>query len=309
MTNWLDFLRLFSEKNKHLTRTELLQKAKFSFVKLKDYYEQYGGGDCSLCGSSGTNKSTCPRNPDAKNPNPAKHPNASVAAPVVVRASSVKAPAVPVVVRASSVKAPAVVPLLDPLSQLIDKLDTLEDLSTLSEDEINIIIDYSSTNLSQEEKQALKTLIPKTKFIEGWVNCFTGKVQKEEKDSFFLQLVSRIQCYLKYADNTYLIDLPRAVVKANSVHPSAAVRANSVKAPAAVVRVNSVKPVVAQKGKTAPVDDERGCVEQSDKKYRERPSPPFPANQCCGEKMKGNDGRMYESRADKNGTCKWYVLK
>lgn len=28
---------------------------------------------CSICGAEGTNKSTCPLNPDAKNPNPAKH--------------------------------------------------------------------------------------------------------------------------------------------------------------------------------------------------------------------------------------------
>ena len=38
---------------------------------------QYGGGQCSLCGSEGTTKATCPLNPDAKNPSAAKHPNAS----------------------------------------------------------------------------------------------------------------------------------------------------------------------------------------------------------------------------------------
>lgn len=31
---------------------------------------------CSLCGSPGTNKSTCPCNPNARSPNPSKHPNA-----------------------------------------------------------------------------------------------------------------------------------------------------------------------------------------------------------------------------------------
>ena len=30
-------------------------------------------GMCSLCGAHGTNKSTCPLNPQAKNPNPLKH--------------------------------------------------------------------------------------------------------------------------------------------------------------------------------------------------------------------------------------------
>lgn len=35
---------------------------------------QYGSGKCSICGSLGTSKLTCPLNPDAKNPNPSKHP-------------------------------------------------------------------------------------------------------------------------------------------------------------------------------------------------------------------------------------------
>lgn len=37
-------------------------------------YHQTGGGACSLCRSPGTTKITCPWNPKAKNPNPAKHP-------------------------------------------------------------------------------------------------------------------------------------------------------------------------------------------------------------------------------------------
>jgi len=109
MTKLSQFLKLFSEKNQHLTHAEVLQKAKISFMKLTNYYEQYGGGNCSLCGSPGTTKSTCPRNPDATNPNPAKHPNASGAAAAaapsapaaLVRASSVKSP---VMVRQKSVK-------------------------------------------------------------------------------------------------------------------------------------------------------------------------------------------------------------
>ena len=41
------------------------------------------------------------------------------------------------------------------------------------------------------------------------------------------------------------------------------------------------------------------------KKYKDRPSPSSPANKNCGKKMKGNDGNMYESRANKNGDCSW----
>ena len=38
------------------------------------FFSQSGGGKCSLCGSPGTTKTTCPLNPDATNPNPKKHP-------------------------------------------------------------------------------------------------------------------------------------------------------------------------------------------------------------------------------------------
>lgn len=37
-----------------------------------------GGGSCSLCGSPGTHKGTCPLNPEATKPNWDKHPNAAV---------------------------------------------------------------------------------------------------------------------------------------------------------------------------------------------------------------------------------------
>ena len=40
-------------------------------------------------------------------------------------------------------------------------------------------------------------------------------------------------------------------------------------------------------------------------KYRNRPSPPFPANSCCNQVMPGNNGLMYKSVPDKNGVCKW----
>lgn len=41
------------------------------------------------------------------------------------------------------------------------------------------------------------------------------------------------------------------------------------------------------------------------KKYSKRPSPPFPANDFCGKKKKGNDGKMYISKPNKNGVCRW----
>lgn len=52
----------------------------------------------------------------------------------------------------------------------------------------------------------------------------------------------------------------------------------------------------------------RGCVAQHSSKYTSRPSPPYPANECCNRKMTGNDGQMYVSKMDKNGICKWIKL-
>jgi hypothetical protein len=53
----------------------------------------------------------------------------------------------------------------------------------------------------------------------------------------------------------------------------------------------------------------RDCVMQEAGKYQSRPSPPYPANECCGEIMEGNDGQMWMSKADKNGVCRWSKAK
>ena len=45
--------------------------------------------------------------------------------------------------------------------------------------------------------------------------------------------------------------------------------------------------------------------QRTSKKYVTRKSPPYSAAQYCGKKMEGNDGQMYESRANKNGVCAW----
>ena len=41
------------------------------------------------------------------------------------------------------------------------------------------------------------------------------------------------------------------------------------------------------------------------KKYKNRKSPPYPANENCNKKMKGNDGNMYISKPNKNNICSW----
>ena len=47
------------------------------------------------------------------------------------------------------------------------------------------------------------------------------------------------------------------------------------------------------------------CKKQSEAKYRERNSPPFPANKCKTLKKRGNDGFMYKSISNKNGVFRW----
>jgi hypothetical protein len=48
-----------------------------------------------------------------------------------------------------------------------------------------------------------------------------------------------------------------------------------------------------------------GCVRQFTKKYMERSSPAFPANQCRGSVKMGNDGQAYESTRNSNGIYTW----
>lgn len=41
------------------------------------------------------------------------------------------------------------------------------------------------------------------------------------------------------------------------------------------------------------------------KKYSNRKSPPYPANDYCNKRKKGNDGLMYISKPNKNKVCSW----
>jgi hypothetical protein len=52
----------------------------------------------------------------------------------------------------------------------------------------------------------------------------------------------------------------------------------------------------------------RGCSKQFTKKYLYRNSPSFPANNCRGNIINGNDGKLYRSTPDKNGIYKWKRL-
>ena len=47
------------------------------------------------------------------------------------------------------------------------------------------------------------------------------------------------------------------------------------------------------------------CKVSTDKKYSERPSPPYPANDCKNEVLEGNDKNKYISVPDKNDVYRW----
>lgn len=50
------------------------------------------------------------------------------------------------------------------------------------------------------------------------------------------------------------------------------------------------------------------CVRQTSKVYTDRSSPPYLAEDCPGQTMKGNNGKMYIS--EKRGSkYKWYIIK
>ena len=55
-------------------------------------------------------------------------------------------------------------------------------------------------------------------------------------------------------------------------------------------------PRVKKASPTARPPKQGGCVRQTSPKYRDRPSPPFPANECRGQIKDGNNGNLYQSR-------------
>lgn len=49
----------------------------------------------------------------------------------------------------------------------------------------------------------------------------------------------------------------------------------------------------------------RSEIVKSTKHYQNRPSPPIPANQHCGEKRLGNNKKIWTSRPNVLGICSW----
>lgn len=50
------------------------------------------------------------------------------------------------------------------------------------------------------------------------------------------------------------------------------------------------------------------CVKETKQKYTVRNSPTYSAAKCKGTRKKGNDGKLYASKPDKNGVYKWVAV-
>ena len=96
----------------------------------------------------------------------------------------------------------------------------------------------------------------------------------------------------------------KSVAKKSVVKPKKSV----VKAKKSVTKAVKPKKSIV-KAKKSVVKAARGCTIQATKKYQDRPSPPYPANECHNKQMTGNDGLLYVSKGDKNGVYKWVKVR
>jgi hypothetical protein len=70
-----------------------------------------------------------------------------------------------------------------------------------------------------------------------------------------------------------------------------------------------IKPQPITKAHPKSKETSNNCVKSSDKKYESRPSPPYPANECRGKVILGNDGDMYISKPTASGVYRWVKNK
>jgi hypothetical protein len=99
---------------------------------------QKGGGKCTLCGALGTNKSTCPRNLLASNPNPSKHnplPSGLVVPankPITVVTKPVPIPIVPKAAPVTAKVMPKAVPVVPVVPKTVPEVPMTPDTSSAS---------------------------------------------------------------------------------------------------------------------------------------------------------------------------------
>jgi len=63
--------------------------------------------------------------------------------------------------------------------------------------------------------------------------------------------------------------------------------------------------IVKEKSTVSKEKMSEGCSRQHTKKYEDRPSPPYPANECQGQIKEGNDGQLYISSGSSTGVYRW----
>ena len=63
-----------------------------------------------------------------------------------------------------------------------------------------------------------------------------------------------------------------------------------------------------KRGKSSTKKDS-GCAERDEHKYKSRPSPPYPANECGGMFKIGNDKYLYISAKNSKGIYQWKRFK
>ena len=83
-----------------------------------------------------------------------------------------------------------------------------------------------------------------------------------------------------------------------------------VKTPSPVKRTASpVKKAPSPVAAAAVASANPKCIKQTQKKYLERPSPPYSATDCPGMTLPGNDGKVYVSVANAKGVYAWKLQK
>jgi uncharacterized protein YjbI with pentapeptide repeats len=97
-------------------------------------------------------------------------------------------------------------------------------------------------------------------------------------------------------------------VKQKSPSPLRVKSPSPVKA-ASPVKIVASPPAAAASAAAVATDSNPKCVKQTQKKYLERPSPPYSAADCCGMVIAGNDGKMYVSVPNAKGVCAWKLQK
>lgn len=125
---------------------------------------QIGGGVCSLCGSEGTNKTTCPLNSRARNPNPAKHPKTRMpGTPIPIPKTPTPAPKTPMRSPApkTPIRSPAPkTPVLVPAIAEVKNLCSLGQIDTLPPAQLDALLSthqpqHNLSNLTVQQKQQI----------------------------------------------------------------------------------------------------------------------------------------------------------